>query len=195
MIKLKELMGNTNPEQFSEISDTNKKIWYHGRTVDNESFSLDFVNREESLAQEGPGFYFTNTLSDARRYASPNGVILKCRVKYNKTRFLKTNGKPSENVIRRLIYHSPDKEMSLSNWGENPNEALYAAVNAYLDDDSPASAYQTIWNDFYGISHSSEYLRVLGRYYDGQLIKRTAETFHLILYNPINIKVVDKLHI
>jgi len=100
--------------------------------------------------------------------------------------------------VEDLINSSPDKESSLSNWGENPNQAYRDALRVYLNNDNPVDAYQLIWNDFYG-SYSKEYLQVLSKYFDGQLLKlqslTAGDVYHFVAYTPTIITVLDKTYV
>ncbi len=195
MIKLKRLIENVEWPTTS----TNEKIWYHGRTVDSESFSYDYVGGENAHDQEGPGFYFTSNLNDARAYAQPNGIILKCHIDYKKliiksdTSSTKTNKK----VLVDLINNSPNKEYTLSNFDENPRIAMINAVNAYLRYEDAFDSYQILARDFYRYE-AKEYLETLSKYYDAQLTTKEGsmdghQLYHLIVYKPSIIKVLDKM--
>lgn len=195
MIKLKRLIENTEWPTTSP----NEKIWYHGRTVDSESFSYDYVGGENAYDQEGPGFYFTSNLNDARAYAQPNGIILKCYIDYKKliiksdTSSTKTNKK----VLVDLINNSPNKEYTLSNFDENPRIAMINAVNAYLRYEDAFDSYQILARDFYRYE-AKEYLETLSKYYDAQLTTKEGSMdghrlYHLIVYKPSIIKVLDKM--
>ena len=118
--------------------------WYHGRTVDSEVFSYDYVGGEDAKDQEGPGFYFANTFNEAKHYAYPNGIILKCQVHYKKPilKTSKSNTKTNKKVITDLILNSPDKEYTLTNFDEDPKKAFLNAVNAYLQYDYAHDSYR-----------------------------------------------------
>jgi hypothetical protein len=195
MIKLKRLIENVEWPTTSP----NEKIWYHGRTVDSESFSYDYVGGENAHDQEGPGFYFTSNLNDARSYAQHNGIILKCEIDYKKliiksdTSSTKTNKK----VLVDLINNSPNKEYTLSNFDENPRIAMINAVNAYLRYEDAFDSYQILARDFYRYE-AKEYLETLSKYYDAQLTTKEGSMdghrlYHLIVYKPSIIKVLDKM--
>lgn len=193
MIKLKSLLLETD---WPDIILNDKHIWYHGRTVDNETFSLDYVGGENANDQEGPGFYFTNGLQNARSYAYPNGIVLKCQVDYKK---LIIKGDSSETKTRKkivvdLINNSPNKDYVLENFDEDPQVAMIKAVNAYLKYTDAYDSYQIIARDFYR-HESKEYLQVLSKYYDAQLTKHSGDIYHLIVYNPALIRVIDKIKV
>jgi hypothetical protein len=198
MIPLKSLILENN---WPSLILDDKYLWYHGRTVDSEVFSYDYVGGENATDQEGPGFYFTNSFENAKRYASPDGVILKCKINYKKL-IIKgnvSNTKTDKKIIIDLINSSPDKDYTLENFDENPRLAMIKAVNAYLVYKNAHDAYQLIANDFYKYN-SKNYLQILAKYYDAQLTKLDntyygGTIYHLIVYNPSLITVVDKIKI
>ena len=191
MINLKSLLLLEN--EWPSIILNDRYTWYHGRTVDSDIFSYDYVGGENANDQEGPGFYFTNNFENARNYAYPHGIVLKCKVDYkklivkNSTSTTKTN----KRVIIDLINNSPNKEYILGNFDENPKIAMVNAVNAYSSHTNASDAYQLIANDFYR-RDSKKYLQVLSKYYDAQLTKLDNTTHHLIVYNPSLITVLTK---
>lgn len=193
MIKLKSLLLETD---WPDIILNDKHIWYHGRTVDNETFSLDYVGGERSIDQEGPGFYFTNDLQNARSYAYPNGIVLKCQVDYKKLIIKGTASetKTSKKIIVDLINNSPNKDYVLENFDEDPRLAMIKAVNAYLKYTDAFDSYQIVARDFYR-HDAKQYLQVLSKYYDAQLTKHDNTIYHLVVYNPALIRVIDKIKV
>lgn len=190
MIKLKSLLLEN---EWTDIILNDRHIWYHGRTVDSEVFSLDYVGGENANDQEGPGFYFTNSLENARSYAYPNGIVLKCKVNYKKL-IIKgntSNTKTNKKIVIDLINSSPDKDYTLENFDANPKVAMIKAVNVYLTYTDADDAYQRIARDFYRYD-AKKYLQVLSKYYDAQLTKHPYSIYHLIVYNPSIINVLDK---
>jgi hypothetical protein len=195
MIKLKSLLLEN---EWSSIILNDKHTWYHGRTVDSDVFSYDYLGGRDALNREGPGFYFTNSFENAKRYASPDGIILKCKINYKKL-IIKgntSNTKTNKKIVVDLINSSPDKDYTLENFDENPKVAMIKAVNAYLIHTDAHDAYQMIANDFYKYNHK-EYLQVLSKYYDAQLTKLDntfygTTIYHLIVYNPSIINVLNK---
>lgn len=195
MIKLKSLLLEN---EWPSIVLNDRYTWYHGRTVDSDVFSYDYLGGRDALDQEGPGFYFTNSFENAKRYASPNGIILKCKVNYKKliNKSDTSNTQTTKKVIIDLINNSPDRDYTLENFDENPKVAMLKAVNLYLQHKNAHDAYQLIANDFYKYK-SKEYLQVLSKYYDAQLTRHDntfygATIYHLIVYNPSIITVLNK---
>lgn len=195
MIKLKSLLLEN---EWPSIILNDRYTWYHGRTVDSDIFSYDYLGGRDALNQEGPGFYFTNSFENAKRYASPNGIILKCKVDYKKliNKSDTSNTQTNKKVIIDLINSSPDRDYTLENFDENPKVAMVKAVNAYLTYKNAHDTYQMIANDFYKYE-PKKYLQVLSKYYDAQLTKLDntfygTTIYHLIVYNPSIITVLDK---
>jgi hypothetical protein len=172
-------------KDFYEAKQSNK-IWYTGRTAQSQSFSLDYVGRAEAIDQEGPGYYFTSSMQDARGYAHPDGIVMTCMVDIKKLCPLK--GRPNPQIVNTLIKNAPDLEMTLSNWDENPQRALRSATTAMMDQDSPLESYMQIWYDFYR-HHPAEYLRQISKFYSGHLAKRDGGVEHLIVYDPSIISI------
>jgi hypothetical protein len=169
--------------------------WYHGRNNKSTSFSYDYVGRESANDNEGPGFYFTSDLNDSKQYAHPNGIILKCKISYNRLiiKTKTTHTKTDKKIILDLILNSPDKDYTLMNFDENPRSALKKAIDAYVFYPEAYESYQTIWRDFYR-SAPAKYLRVLSKYFDGQLTERQ-NLWHLVIYKPELITVVEKINL
>jgi hypothetical protein len=173
--------------------------WYHGRTVDSDVFSYDYIGGENAYDQEGPGFYFTSDFNNAKRYAENRGIILKCKINY-KTLIIKSptsNTKVNKKIVTDLILKSPNKDDVLTNFDENPKQALIQAINSYIGYEFAHDAYQTIANDFY--KHTpKEYLQTISKYYDAQLTKLEGSTygdlFHLIVYKPNIIQIIEKIY-
>jgi hypothetical protein len=179
-----------------------EEIWYHGRTVDSPIFSLDYVGREEALDQEGPGFYFTNDLENAKKYAEYKGIVLVCKMNYSK-RLLNDRSKPNKKVIEYLIRNSPefnDEYGPLTDFDENPKVAFNQAVANHLRYPQAKDAYQILANTFYKYN-PKEYLINLSKFFDGHIALRQPGWFHdtlikhLIVYNPNIIQVVNKIQL
>ena len=186
MIKLVELLTESNTGQF----------WYHGRAIDNDKFSLDYVGSQLAYDQEGPGFYFTDNFENAKRYSYPNGIVLTCNVYYNKI-LIKDKTKVNKNIVIDLIKNSPVRDDMLTNFDENPKIAFVKAVNSYVTYKLATESYQTIAHDFYKYN-SKEYLIEISKYYDGQKVLNLrsigldTDITHLIVYRPDIIKVLEK---
>ncbi len=187
MIKLKFLLTETHGFPY----------WYHGRTVDSDVFSYDHLGGKEAYDQEGPGFYFTSDFNNAKYYAENKGIVLKCKINYKKF-IVKTptsNTKVNKKIITDLILNSPVKDDVLTNFDENPKQALIQAINSYIRYGFAHDSYQVIANDFYKYN-PKEYLQNISKYYDAQLTKLEGslygDIYHLIVYRPDIIQVVEK---
>ena len=194
MIKLSNLLLE-NGEEWSEHSDRKNKIWYHGRKTNNTEFSYSHVGGENAKDQDGPGFYFTNELTDAKSYAYPSGIIMKCQINYKKT-ISKTKTSYTQTkitVLKDLILKSPNIEFVLSNFGENKKEALVEALKSYMNYSEATEAYDTLANDFYNKSHE-EYLKVMSTHYDGKLTHRDSAV-HFVAFNPSIITVQETIFV
>lgn len=191
MVKLKSLLLET---YWPEMILDDRHIWYHGRTIDSDRFSLDYVGGDDAKDQEGPGFYFTNTLENAKSYAYPNGIVLKCKIDYKKI-IIKggsSETKTNKKIVVDLIKSSPDMNNTLENFDENPQMAMIKAVNSYLIYTDAYDSYQILARDFYRYN-VKDYLKVLSKYYDAQLTKFNNNVHHLIVYKPQIINVIDKI--
>lgn len=191
MIKLNTLLLETN---------ISTEYWLHGRTIDSDVFSYNYVGGENANDQEGPGFYFTSDFNNAKRYAESKGIILKCKINYKKLiiKSPTSNTKVNKKIVTDLILKSPKKDDVLTNFDEDPKKALVQAVNAYVRYELAYDAYQTIANDFY--KHiPKEYLQTISKYYDAQLTKLDGtfygDIYHLIVYKPDIIQVVEKIRL
>lgn len=196
MIKLKSLLLEN---EWPRLILNDKYTWYHGRTVDSEIFSYDHIFYDKNrINQEGPGFYFTNSFENAKVYATGSGIILKCKINYKKliNKNQKSNTLAIKKIVVDLINKSPIRNEVLENFDENLNKAMLMAVNTYLQHRYAFDSYQLIQNDFYK-NYPKEYLQVLSKYYDGQLtaLKNSlyGDIYHLIVYNPSIITVLDKI--
>jgi hypothetical protein len=98
----------------------------------------------------------------------------------------------SKKIVIDLINSSPNKDYTLDNFDEDPKLAMIKAVNAYLKYTDAYDSYQIIARDFYRYD-AKEYLQVLSKYYDAQLTKHDNTIYHLVVYNPAIIKVIDKI--
>jgi hypothetical protein len=192
MTEAKRLIDILEAYKYADdISDPRTQIWYHGRSVKSKVFDYRYAGGENAVNQEGSGFYFSNHFNDALSYAYPNGIIMRCKVNYSKPRLLTDKSPIRKNVVRDLIKKAPDLEMSLSNWDYDPARALVKAVNSIVDySDDGADAYQQVEYDFYRYE-PQEYLKNLSKYFDAHITRRSDTGYHLIVYNPKVIKVLE----
>ena len=184
-------------ETFNTQETLDDYTWYHGRTVDSELFSYDFVGGEKAIDQEGSGFYFTNNFENAKLYAENKGVVLKCRINYKKL-IVKNRTKTNKKVVVNLIDYSPERNDVLSDFAEDLKIARLEAIQSYSNYQFSSDAYQTIEADFYK-GYPKNYLQVISRFYDGQITPHEKSLYgdikHLIVYNPQIIQVIEKIHL
>ena len=169
-------------------------IVYHGRNVTDPTFDLKYVGGESAKDQYGPGFYFTDIISNAAGYAAPNGIIIKAKITINRP--LSNTRKVSPSLLSYMIKNG-DQD-NLENFGENHVYALKNAINAYSDD-TALDALLTIQHDFYKYD-PQKYLLELNKFkYDGSLHLLNKDINNpdenkpnvFVVYNPKNIEILD----
>lgn len=159
----------------------NKKsdiIWYHGSNNKFDAFSPEYLDKEDAYMQEGPGYYLTSDINDARAYG-PN--ILKFKIKINK--LVSTTKPPKPILIQNLIKNSPDLDYNLDNWGENKHQAFKEAFTAMMSRGSEKEVIEQVWYDFYR-HNEAEFIKKLAAFgYTGLLIPKNNGVYHFILYD------------
>lgn len=159
-------------------------IWYHGSNSKFEKFDIISSMHKDAINQEGPGFYLTSSIEDAKRYGKYVHVI---KAKIAKSRLMPEKRKLNPMFIRASIYKCPDRENALSNWDENPSIALAKATDAIMDAYGPneyREALEQIWADYY-MGHEDKWLsRLRGLGWDGFILERTGGVKHFICFNP-----------
>jgi len=161
-------------------------IWYHGRTVTDETFDLNHTGKGND--QSGPGFYFTSDVNDARGYAFPKGIVLEVKLTPRKL----VTGKPKRSEIEKLIKMAPNYKDTLTNFAENPPIALRQAIDGTIKYNPLAvDAFQQMWIDFYR-HEPKQYLEGMIKLgYDGHEVKTNVpEIRHMVIYNPAAIKII-----
>lgn len=153
------------------------KTFYHGSNSVFDKFDLKYVGSASDNFQEGPGFYFTSSLEEAKHFG-----------KYVKKYFLHIKkavpltGKMKIREVKFMIQNAPDYLEDLTNFDEDPRKAFDMAVMSYSQHD-PHDGFQTIWNDFYKNENSAYLLNMIKLKYDG-VIKPNNSTTHVIVFNP-----------
>lgn len=176
-----------------EAVSTTPRIWYHGTKVDFKSFEYQYAYLENSNAQYGPGFYLTDNIETAKGYAGSNGFVKEIKLKrigmiYKGTR------KYSPNMIRGYTANMPDKEMTLSDWDENPNTAMMKLRTSFEENnDNILELVQSIWIDCWK-GHEAELVERLSKHsgIDGLLVPMGKETY-LVGYNPNILQIVNTI--
>lgn len=124
-------------------------IFYHGSTRPRKVWDLSTLGQGND--QYGPGFYFTDNEVTARKYADgPDGTLHRCDV--NVSNLCPNAGSPTRlrSQLAKLIKAAPNAKMHLENWGENPKDAFYEALEMITSSTSdPHDAIQQVWIDFY----------------------------------------------
>lgn len=164
----------------SELEESvNDDIFYHGGNII-EDFSKLVYDRDRSmdLNAEGPGLYFTNDLDEASVYGE---VVYKTKL-IPGLKVIKESDKPTLSILKKFLSYSSneDKEMFLSNWGENPN--INEVLANYINDNSLIEAFILLYHDLLSYS-SSKYINIMIKLgYDGYLIDK-GDRKHLVVYN------------
>lgn len=173
------------------LKESEQPYWYHGRSVDSDVFDFKYIKLDGTM-QDGPGFYFTKDIEDAKIYKGDKGIILKCELTPRK--IINKNSKISPVIIKKSITLSPNLNDFLENWDENKTIAFNKAYKALTDNDSMIDIFQSIWYDCYGR---------YGRHIDfvKNMVKLgldatepLTESFshkHIIMFNPEKIKVLE----
>lgn len=165
-------------QMTSNIED----VWYHGRSSTNTEFDYKYIN-PEGLMQEGPGFYFTNSIQDAKSYVYPRGIIITAKLDLKPVK-----GKVKPDEVDFLIDNAPDLEYTLSNWDENPKKARSLLKEHILNQGSAREAFQQVWVELYR-REEEQYLRNLIKLgYTGHMAPSMER---VVMYDPKAIKVVD----
>jgi len=165
--------------------------WYHGRTVRSTEFDLKYVGGREAKDQEGPGFYFTTMLDDARGYAGSNGIVLSVELAVRK--WLPLTGAPKRREVERILRASPCLDDALTDWDENPVRAFQNALGSIIQyADSHRDALLRVWMDFYNRCNGSpEWCRQVTKLgYGGVIIPKTGG-LHAVVFDPSAIRDVQ----
>lgn len=171
-------------------------IWYHGTKVDFDKFDLKYAITDESIAQEGPGFYLTTDKEDAERY----GIIDKEKSGYLKeVSLLRKSGIRKETTNFRdefatsLMRRMPDKEDKLTNWDENSTRAFNMLRQTILDSSSNLKEMiLNVWADCYMGDEQILMKYLVSGGVDGLLIEKNNGVKWLVVYNPDILKIVKQ---
>jgi len=179
-----------NYNKFRESIDTG--YWYTGRTVHSTEFSYDYVGKEEAFDQEGPGFYFTNSIEDAHRYSGNDGIILKCQIDIKKV--VSSTKRPSSKDIQYLIKNCPNIADKLNDYGETFNQGFREAFKIFSDYDEARDCYLTIQHDLYRYNAKEYLINMVKLGYTGHFATWTKnQVKHFICYDNRKIKVIDTI--
>jgi hypothetical protein len=167
------------------------KLWmennfYHGSTNKFDNFSFTFLGKGKGYDENGPGFYFTSNKEDALHYGQHQ-----YEVKLHLKKTVPLKGKIKRKEVEFLIKNAPNLYDTLTDWGEEPQEAFRYAVNSISNNDSPHDVFQTIWHDFYLRQNATDqYLtNMIKLGYDGVIIPKN-ELVHVVVFNPQKIEMI-----
>ena len=167
-----------------------KGTFYHGSPVKIDRFDLAHVGKGND--EDGPGFYFTGSLSDALKYAYPTGYVHEVQLRLNKT--LPRRGRPEtyRNGLRWLLRHAPDLSDTLMNWDENPAVALEKLYDSVVSAETPAEAYLNVWGEAYRGEEATFCRTMAKRGWDGLLVDPATRggIQHVVVFNPDAIRSV-----
>ncbi|MFA5366435.1 MAG: GNAT family N-acetyltransferase [Dehalococcoidia bacterium] len=164
---------------------------FHGSPNKIDSFTDEFVGAEKATDQEGPGIYFTNDYDDAWMYGGHGGYMHTVRLSPRKLLDESSHRKVSPKELVNLIKMSPTWEDSATNWSENPEKGLYAAIDSFFKySKNEKDLFQQVWYDFFRY-YPKEFVRAMvGLGYDGQIIEKPNNRKHYIIYNPNIIEII-----
>lgn len=181
-------------------SERQGPCWFHGRKARTCVFDLGFVGGASANDQEGPGFYFTTDMQEARSYAYPEGVVLTAEL--TPGRWL-PDRLASKGEVERLMRASPCYREALEDWDEVPARAhAYALRGMMGPGHDTRTAFLNVWADFYHrCGEDAAYLRELVRLgYGGVVIPQPDTQFrapnrqHAVMFDPSaiqNVRVVE----
>lgn len=183
-----------------------KYIVYHGRTVKDPTFSLDYVGKT-GWDQYGPGFYFTDVEEEAARFSESGGSVIKASIEINNP--LTDNEDITEEQVTFMIDNAPSVtesiikmknleegsdeyleafyETPLSDYGETFHSARVSAIDNYSG--SLRDTMEYIWRDFYKYDSDVYLKNLLKLGYDGVIIPSEATIY--VVFSPNQIKVLD----
>lgn len=181
-----------NKAQQASVNETmtgGEYTMYHGSNHIIEKFTDEYVGQETAKDQEGPGIYFTSLKENAESYGKYTyKVILRPKKLINSA-----NKKVvSVKNIAGLIKMSPNWKEDAQNWDENINKGLATAIKDIIDyAENEKDLYQQIWIDFFRYN-PIEFVRGMVKLgFDGQFIDRNEGVYHIIMYNPNAIEIIE----
>lgn len=168
-------------EQLFEAEDN---YWYHGTRARFTRFDPRYA--AVGNAQEGPGFYFTKNINEAKGYGNR---VLKCEL--DLTGEMHVNGPINRREIEYMIERAPDLEMDLTNWDEYPEVAFNKAVESMITyADGPKDAFESVWADFYR-DEAAEWIRNVVRLGYTHTRPTRTDNQHIIMFDPNGIELVE----
>jgi len=132
--------------------------WYHG--AERRRTSWDLATIGQGNDEYGPGWYLTTREETAAGYAkAPDGLVHVVQWQPG-TKLLRREHRIRaqglwHNYVTRLIKMAHDSENTVANFGEDPAQALRAAVAAVLQRQFMHEVLLQIWIDFYRYSSAA----------------------------------------
>ena len=158
--------------------------WYHGSNSKFENFDLSYVSREGATDQEGPGFYLTSSIEDAKHYGPHIHVV---KAKIAKSRLMPEKRVINPQFIRGLITKAPNADDNLTNYAERREVAIQTAVRQIMDAFGPKDyreALEQVWADHYRGQEREWLSRMRSVGWDGFIVDRVGGVKHFICFNP-----------
>jgi hypothetical protein len=149
--------------------------------------------------QEGPGFYFTNSEQDARKYAYPNGAVLVVSIRFRK--MVSQKSKPRRLELMEMIHNSTSWKngQGWMNFDEDPVVAMRNLLRYCMDEPTQHDAFLTVWAECYRYDPEEYCRNMIKLGYDGVLIERgyrnqdlDAPT-HIVAFDPRKITIENSI--
>lgn len=180
---------------------------YHGRTVADPKFDYKYVGmvNEPTSDQYGPGFYFTDSKTEATRYSAHGGILINAIIEINNpiSNKKKLTKKEVEFMIRnapevaRVFHNRKDKSameeafydtVTLSNIDPDFHTAFNTAVSYHVG--KPAlENMMLIWREHYRYNPADYLKNLLELGYDGVIVPSEANLF--VVFSPEQIEIID----
>jgi hypothetical protein len=159
---------------------SNLVIAYHGTNFNIEKFS--HFSKEFSNDQYGPGIYFTNKESIAKKYG--NNIY---KVRLNTKNFITSSTDFNLAKVIKIINDNIDDNLLL-NWNDNKNLAKKELMRATIDDESYYDTLQNIWSNVFNLKNIPYLNAMIKNKIDGLIIRLGSGIVYYIVYNPEIIK-------
>ena len=168
---------------------------FHGKPRPISQFSYQFITKEGNN-QEGPGFYLTSDIADAKKYGNNIYIV---NASYRK--LVPVQGTKNLKEALAMVKMAPDVSEELLNWGDNATQGLanyLKGLASYTKPNNPQDMFLQIWTDFYRDSRLTAYLKNMVKIgYDGMLIKtpygHKNPFYHFIAFDPDKLKIVGMI--
>lgn len=165
MIKIAKLRNNPS----------NSIVAYHGTNFNIEKFS--HFSKEFSNDQYGPGIYFTNKESIAKKYGS--NVY---KVRLNTRNFITSSTNFDLAKVTKIINDNINDDLLL-NWNDNINIAKRELLKATIDEESYYDTLQNIWSNVFNLKNNPYLNAMIKNKIDGLVIRLGSGIVYYIVYN------------